>query len=327
MLYIKDKKANIIFISIILIACVVISRDRYTALLMCTMCVYTIAVTGLDILFGYSGQISFGHAAFYLMGAYTSAILSSRYGVTPLVSVIAGAVFATIVGILLAFPASKLVHHFLSFMTIAFGNIVYNIVVNLDFTGRHNGIGNIPAMSLFGYQFDTWPKYFFFVLFAVILMLIVKYRIINSRTGRAFIAIRDNTPAANGCGINIKKYKIMAFGISAFYTGLAGALYAHMIRFISPDTFTLTQSILFMTMLLFGGMGTFAGPVIGAVVLTMAQGWLQMFSIYQMIVYACFILLVLYFMPNGVQGLYYKIRDLINKRSSGGKVDTSAENR
>lgn len=321
---IKQKKFSIIIISLAAIICGIISRDRYTALLLCTMGVYTIAVTGLDILFGYSGQISFGHAAFYLVGAYTSAISTSRYGVPPLIGIIAGAAVAAIVGIVLAFPASKLVHHFLSFMTIAFGNIVYNIVINWDFTGRHNGIGNIPPLSLFGYKFDTWPKYFIFVAFAVVIILIVKYRIINSRTGRAFIAIRDNTPAANGCGINIKKYKIMAFAVSAFYTGLAGGLYAHMIRFISPDTFTLTQSILFMTMLLFGGMGTFVGPIIGSVVLTIAQGWLQMFSVYQMIVYACFILLVLYFMPNGVQGLFYKIRNYINKKSAGRKVDTIA---
>jgi branched-chain amino acid transport system permease protein len=278
------------------------------------MGVYSIAVTGLDILFGYSGQISFGHAAYYLVGAYTTAIMTSRYGVPPLIGIVFGAVFASIVGIMIAFPASNLVHHFLSFLTIAFGNIAYNIVTNLNFTGRHNGIGGIPPVSLFGLKLDAWSSYLFFVAFVMIVMLIVKYRIINSRTGRAFMAIRDNTPAADGCGVNVKKYKIMAFAVSAFYTGLAGALYAHMIRFISPDTFTLTQSILFMTMLLFGGMGTFAGPIIGSVVLTLVQGWLQMFSIYQMLVYAAFIVLVLYFMPNGVQGLFYLAKDRIYKR-------------
>jgi branched-chain amino acid transport system permease protein len=274
------------------------------------MGIYTIAVTGLDILFGYSGQISFGHAGFYLVGAYTTGILTVKYGFPPALGLLAGAVLSAIVGIVLAFPASKLVHHFLAFLTIAFGHIMYGVVSNWKFVGGFSGLRDIPKFSLFGFVLDSWNKYFVFVGILVALMLLVKYRIIHSRTGRAFVAIRDNTPAANGCGVNVMWYKIMAFAVSAFYTGLAGGLYAHLVGFISPDTFMLAQSILFMTMLLFGGMGSFGGPVLGAVVLTLVQIYLQFFSMYQSLVYAAFIIVVLFFMPNGLHGIFNVVRKL-----------------
>jgi branched-chain amino acid transport system permease protein len=275
------------------------------------MGIYTIAVTGLDILFGYSGQISFGHAGFYLVGAYTTGILTVKYGVPPLFGLLMGAVLAAVVGIVLAFPASKLVHHFLAFLTIAFGHIMYGVVSNWHFVGGFSGLSGIPKISLFGFALDNWNKYFIFVGLLALLMLSVKYRIIHSRTGRAFMAIRDSAPAAGGCGVNVMWYKILAFAISAFYTGLAGGLYAHLVGFISPDTFMLAQSILFMTMLLFGGMGSFSGPVLGAVVLTLIQIRLQFFSVYQGLVYAAFIVVVLFFMPNGVHGIFNVIQGAV----------------
>jgi branched-chain amino acid transport system permease protein len=308
---IKQNKFNVIIIAASAAVCGFLSQDRYTAYIMCTMGLYTIAVTGLDILFGYSGQISFGHAGFYLVGAYTTGVLTVKYGIPPMLGLLMGAILAAVVGIILAFPASKLVHHFLSFLTIAFGNIMYSVVSNWHFVGGFSGLSNIPKLSLFGFALDSWNKYFVFVGILVLVMLLVKYRIINSRTGRAFIAIRDSTPAANGCGVNVMWYKIMAFAISAFYTGLAGGLYAHLVGFISPDTFTLTQSILFMTMLLFGGMGSFSGPVLGAVMLTLIQIRLQFFTVYQMLIYAVFIIMVLFFMPNGLHGIFNVIQKFV----------------
>lgn len=124
----------------------------------------------------------------------------------------------------------------------------------------------------------------------------------KSRTGRAFLAIRENTQAAYSSGINVRVYKTMAFVISAAYAGLAGGLYAHLINFISPDTFSSTQSTLFMTILLFGGMANLAGPLVGSVVLLTIKEFLQSFSTYQMMVYAVLILIVLFLLPNGISG-------------------------
>lgn len=326
---IKQNKLSVIIIAIIAIALVIITRDRYTALIVCTMGIYIIAVSGLDILFGYSGQISFGHAAYYLVGAYTSAILSTKFGVSPWLGLILGPIAAMLAGFIIAVPASKLVRAFLSFMTIAFANVLYNIVINLEITGRHNGIRNIPPLSFFGYKLNTRPDYFFIVAILVVIMLIVKNRIVHSRTGRAFISMKDSTVASAGSGVNIKKYKIMAFGVSAFYTGLAGALYAHCVFYISPNTFTPAQSTLFMTMLLFGGMGTMVGPIIGSVLLVLIQPLLQAFTIYQEMIYALVILLVLFLMPNGLQGLYYILKNKLFKgkeEGSAGEVDTSVKN-
>jgi branched-chain amino acid transport system permease protein len=284
-------------------------RERYLALVLCFICIYTIAVSGLDILFGYTGQVSFGHAGYYALGSYGSTLLSMRLGVPVLCSILLGALLAMIFGIILAFPASKLVKHFLSLLSIAFGNMIFMLISATTWlTNGFSGIINIPMVNLFGYKISTNRKYFFFLLVITALVLLGKQRIIRSRVGRAFIAIRENVHAANGMGINVRRYKVMAFAISAFLTGLAGALYAHLVRFISPDTYTNTTSNLFMTMLLFGGIGTLFGPLVGSVILVIVTELMQGFAAYQMLIYAVFILLVLFFLPNGIIGIAGVIR-------------------
>ena len=307
---IKRNKTYLILAVIAVAVSAYVSRENYSALLLCNIGIYIIAVSGLDILFGYSGQISFGNAAFYCVGAYTTALLSKNAGLPALLTLLIGALSATAAGLIIAIPASMLVKHFLSFMTIAFNNVIYNLALNLPITGRSYGFSGIPKLNLFGYVLDSKQKMFVFILIMVVLMLLIKNRILDSRTGRAMIAIRDNTRAAGSCGVNVKKYKIMAFGINAFYVGFAGGLYAHLIGFISPETFKQTTSTVFMTMLLFGGMSTLVGPIIGAVILTLVQNWLQVFSIYQQLVYSVFILIILFFMPNGVMGI---VGELIGK--------------
>lgn len=312
---IKNKRISLIVAGIFIIICGFLARDRYIALVMCQIGFTAIAVTGLDILFGYSGQISFGHAGFYAVGAYTSAILTTRLNVDPLIAMIAAGILSIIVGIIVAFPASKLVKHFLSLMTIAFGQIAYNFVgITDELTNGFTGIGNIPPVSIFGYKLVTRQSYLVFIVVLLVLALIMKKRIIDSRTGRAFIAIKENTHAAGGIGINVRFYKIMVFAISAFYTGIAGSLYTHLALYISPDTFKPATSILFMTVLLFGGLMSLFGPLVGAVVLTLVQIWLQRFSIYQGLVYSGFIILVLFFMPNGVIGILSDIKHAINRK-------------
>jgi branched-chain amino acid transport system permease protein len=284
-------------------------RERYLALVLCFICIYTIAVSGLDILFGYTGQVSFGHAGYYALGSYGSTLLSMRLGVPVLCSIVLGALLAMIFGIILAFPASKLVKHFLSLLSIAFGNMIFMLISATTWlTNGFSGIINIPMVNLFGYKLSTNQGYFFFLLVITALVLLGKQRIVRSRVGRAFIAIRENAHAANGMGINVRRYKVMAFAISAFLTGLAGALYAHMVRFISPDTYTNTTSNLFMTMLLFGGIGSLFGPLVGSVILVIITELMQGFAAYQMLIYAVFILLVLFFLPNGMAGIAAVLR-------------------
>lgn len=294
--------------------------ERYLSMILDFICIYTIAVTGLDLLFGYTGQVSFGHAGFYAIGAYGSALLSKNLGLPPILTIFIGAILATVFGVIIAFPASRLVKHFLSLLTIAFGMMVYTFINSSTLTNGASGITGIPKISIFGYELSNYQSYFWLVLVLVILTIVVKRNIINSRVGRAFIAVRENPHAAAGMGINVAKYKIMAFAISAFMAGLAGALYAHMVRFISPDTFTKDQSNMFMTMLLFGGISTISGAFIGAAAITIMTELLQEFAAYQTLIYAFLILVVLFLLPNGTVGLWIKVRAFLAKTITAHKA-------
>lgn len=312
--YWKTHKWTILASVLVIGACILIAQETYPALILAYIMIYGIGTTGLDVLFGYSGQISMGHAGLFAVGSYTSALLTVRCGVTPVLGLLAGSVLATLAGLLIAIPASKLVKHFLSLMTIAFGQIIYMFVNACQpLTNGATGISGIPYISIFGFQLNTYYRCFFAYMILLILVLIVKDHIIRSRVGRALIAIRENTVAAEGIGINIRAYKAMAFGISAFMMGLAGGLYAHLVTYISPETYNSTQSTLFMTMVLFGGIGTTFGPVIGSAILMFVREVFQFLQIYQVLIYGVFILIVLFFFPNGMVGLYIDVKKRILK--------------
>ena len=294
---------------------IIAAQKKYYALIVAFCGIYTIAISGLDILFGYTGQISFGHAGFFAAGAYTSAMLSTKMGITPAVSILCGAALSVILGILVAFPASKLVKHFLSLLTIAFGQVVYLILNSArDFTGGGSGIRKIPDIDLGLCMIDTNLKYAVFIWVFVMVIFAVKTNIVNSSIGYAFLAVKENPVAANGLGINTRKYKVMAFAVSAAFTGLAGGFYAHLVSFISPDTFNSAQSMLFMTMLLFGGTCSCLGSLLGSIVLIIIRECLQGFSQYQTLIYGIFLLLVIFYFPNGVAGMFRKAAAAWNTR-------------
>lgn len=306
---------------------IIFKQNKYIYVLLCYIGIYSIVTSGVDVLFGYTGQISFGHAGFFCIGAYGSVLLShekwgiARLGLTPLppaVSIIVIALFAALVGALLAMPASKLVFHFLSLLTIAFNQIMYLIVLN--FSGLTNGaigITKVPPVKLGPLDFTAIKSkfsYLFLVLFVLALMLILKDNIVHSKLGRSMIAIRENQTAANGCGVNIKRIKTISFAISAFYVGLAGGLLAHMMGFISPDTFVQNTSVIFITMLLFGGSGNLIGPILGALIITIVQESFQSLQDYRMLIYGVFLLIVILFQPKGVVGLGQTFSGMLSKR-------------
>lgn len=311
-------KWSYLAILILMVAGILLCQRTYYALIISLFGVYAIVSTGLDILFGYTGQISLGHAGLFAIGAYVSALLTTRLGVPTLLSLLLGTVAATITGTLIAIPASKLVKHFLSLLMIAFGQIVYLIINSwTEVTGGSMGIKAIPPLNIFGLTFDSYFKYAILIWTILALLIVAKKRIICSRVGHAFIAIRENATAARGLGIDVRKYKVLAFAVSAAMAGLAGGIYTFLRGFISPETFNATQSILFMTMLLFGGITTPAGPVIGAVILLFFKEVLQIFTYVQGFIYAIFMLAVLFFFPNGVVGIFKSIQRAIAKRKDG----------
>lgn len=285
-----------------------VGNNAYLMLILSLSGIFVIATVGLDLLFGYSGQISIGQAAFYAVGAYTSAILTTKLGVSVWLGMLAGGVLATIFAALVALPICKLVHMFLALVTIGIGELTHQAIINLpDLTGSFTGVRAIPMPRIGDYVFNV-SSYYYIVLAVVVLSLLVKQRIVDSRIGRAFIAIRENTDAANAMGINVTYYKVVAFACSAAFTGIAGALYAHYIGFISPESFTLDQSVLFLTAVLCGGMGTFVGPIIGAVVITVINEAIQVLGSYQMLVYGIFIVVAVIYVPEGLVGVVKMIQ-------------------
>ena len=311
------RNKNIFFILLAGILPLVFHDNSYFILLLCTIGISIIVVSGLDILFGYSGQISQGHAAFYCIGAYTSAILSRNFLVPVFLTLFIGAIVATLLAILIAIPAVKLVHHFLALVTISFGQLTYLFVANAkQLTEGYSGMNFIPRPTLGNFEFDSNFSFFYIIYIFLIIFLTVKKRLIDSSTGRALIAIRENPHASEGMGINNAGYKVMAFAVSAFYTGFAGALYAHLIGFISPESFEMNQSVIFLTMLLFGGMGNMYGPILGAIALTAVSEYLQKLGSYQMLAYGVFLLFIIVFIPSGIsQGI--NVRSLFKKREKG----------
>ncbi len=303
----KQKKLAPVLVILVLTLLLPAVLGEYQLMLCCTMFYYIIAVSGLDILFGYSGQISLGHAAFYAIGAYGSALMHNYWHLPVFVTMILASVIATGIGALLAVPASKLVFHFLSLSTIAFGEIVYQLLVHSPgmITGDFKGIYS-TQMTFFGQEF-SYRNYFYFALICAVVFLLAKFFLVNSKTGRAFTAIRENSHAANGMGINVRRYKVMAFATSAFYTAFAGAMYMHLVGFVHPDTFVKKQSVLFLTMLLFGGTGTMFGPIIGVISVELLIESLRSLQEMQGFVYGILLLIVIVALPGG---LYGGLRDI-----------------
>lgn len=307
-----------------------IFKGSYFLLVFCYLTFYTIAVSGLDILVGYSGQMSMGHAAYLCIGAYASAVLHQHTGMPVLLCMLLAAVIATLIGTVIAWPATKLVNHFQSLSTIAFALIVLRVVKNTKFLGAAVGLHSVD-ISLFGLKLDDYTKYYVFMFLVMALFLLIKQRLVNSRTGRAFIAIRENSHAADGMGINVRAYKVLAFSISAFFTGFAGAAYVHLIHYVVPEAFAQTVSVMLITMLLFGGSASLFGPIIGAGSVLILNEALRSTSQYQVFIYGCILLVIIVSMPGGLVGAVKDIKLQIQRRMrqkesvavEGGSADAS----
>lgn len=294
--------------------------SSYLCMIAGYIAIHTIATSGLDILFGYSGQISMGHAAFYAIGSYGAGLLAQYCGIPLFFAMILAALIAALVGALLAFPASKLKFHFLSLATIAFGEVIYQIICHSPnrITGDFNGFFS-DKLSILGLKLDTSTKFYYFGIVCVIIFLILKQTIVNSRTGRAFVAIRENPQAAEGMGVNVRKYKVLAFSISAFFVAFAGAMYLGLVGYLHPDMYLQKQSILFVTMMLFGGSASLTGPIIGAAFIEILLEGLRVFEEHQMLIYGVLLLFVIIAMPGGVVGAARNIKNNILRKKEGVK--------
>ena len=250
-----------------------------------------ILAVSLNLIVGFTGQLCLGHAGFMSIGAYMSALITQKAGIPFIASIFIAAIISCIFAALIGYPTLKLTGDYFAITTLAFGEIIRIIIMNVDVVGGARGFTGIPIKTTFSVAFA----------FMVLSIIVIK-NIINSSQGRAMLSVRENEIAAESMGINAFKYKMMAFIIAAFFAGLAGGLYAHYAGYIKPDSFDFNKSIDYLTFVVFGGMGSLSGSVIAATVLTFLPELLRGMGDFRMILYPLALIILMIFRPEGLLG-------------------------
>jgi branched-chain amino acid transport system permease protein len=280
-----------------------VTRDGYVMQLLNIAILNAIVVMGLNFATGWTGQINFGQAAFYGLGAYATAIATKSglpWIVTPALSV----VIVLAASLVLGLPTLRLRTYYLAMTTIGFGEIVRLVIVHWEpVTGGTSGLRAIPGITVMGFGPQGQIQHYYLLLTALALATLVAARIRQSALGRAMIATKDSEIAAEQSGVDTARTKLLAFMIGAVYAGLAGCLYASSIRFISPDSFSGVQAVLLMTMLIVGGMGSIAGCIVGAVGLTLLPEALRFLGQWYLVLYGLGVIVVIVVLPGGLASI------------------------
>jgi branched-chain amino acid transport system permease protein len=289
------------------VACVLPAAiGRYHTQMLALAGIYAIAAHGLNLLAGYTGQTSLGHAGFYAIGAYTGALLATKLGIGFWPGLPVSVLLAAAAGLLVAYPSFRLEGPYLAMVTIAFGIIVNSALVEWsDVTGGTQGVLNIPRPTIAGERLRLEQQFVLIVAVLALTTLLLR-NLMRSPWGRLFVAVRENPLAAESIGLSTRAIKTVAFGISAGLAGLAGHLFAFFQGFISPEAFEFDSSIFFLTVVIFGGAGTLTGPLVGAPVLTFLPELLQRFVDYRLIIYGGLIVATLYALPLGIVGTLFR---------------------
>ncbi len=272
---------------------------------------YVIAAAGVDLLVGFAGQLSLCQASFFGLGAYTSAILSTTYNLHPILALTIASAFNAFVSYGLGAPVLRLKGYYLAIATLGFCLIVQSILVTLTkYTGGPDGFRDIIPFRAAGFILKNDIQYYYLIWTVAMVILLLTRNIVRSRVGRAMLALRQDDVAASSMGINIAKYKIQAFVLSAVYASIAGSLYAHSNRFISPQIADLSNSIEMIIMVVLGGIRTVFGVLIGTAVMKSIPEALESFMDYQLVATGVIMILLLLYMPQGLTGM---AQDLLRK--------------
>ncbi len=267
--------------------------NAYLQATLATICINIILAVGLNLITGFTGQFSLGHAGFMSIGAYACAIITMRDATVKgfIIGVFAGALAAAVIGCLVGLPTLRLKGDYLAIATLGMSEIIRVIFLNLDITNGAAGLNGIP-------RFVNW--FWLFIFTAGTILIISNF--IRSSHGRACISIREDEIAGEAMGINTTKYKVIAFTIGAFFAGIAGALYASFFYFLKPDTFGFLKSIDVLVIVVLGGLGSISGSVISAILLALVSTILQSFSEIRMVLYALILVVIMIFRPQGLMG-------------------------
>lgn len=328
------KQVTAYIISILIIASLpfLLRFGRSTMTMINTVVVYSIAALGFNILLGYGGQISLGHAAFMGLGAYVSAYITNNIpdlgGFEYLLGLLLAGIVPLVIGLALGLIALRLEGHYLAIATLGFGVTVQQVFK--EWTGFTNGFSgiNAKAIDLFGVSLRSRESFYVFSLGILILLSIFSYNLLRSKIGRGLIAMRDSEYAAQAMGISLFKYKLIAFSLSAFYAGIAGGLYMHLIRFVEPNQWGIELSLNLLAMVVIGGLASIVGSILGAAFITIIPEILKEIPIIgevrnlSMILTGVALILVIMFMPHGLSRIGYKIKPILNKIKTNKKVET-----
>lgn len=283
-----------IIILLILYSIPTFVRNSY-ALRVCTyVCIYSILACSLNLISGVCGQVSMGHAAFFGIGAYTSALLSVNLGLPWIVCLIISFSVAGVAGIIIGAPALNLKGGYLVICTVGFNELVRLILVNwVSLTRGPMGITNIPRPTIFGYTIKSGKMYLYLALSIFLIVYILLTRLVDSKFGRNLKSIKEDETAAAVMGINVHKEKVIAFCIASAFAGVAGSILAHYMVFISPNLFIGDNSTTYLSMVVLGGMGNFAGSAIAALILTVLPEILRGLNNYRMLIYGLLLIIMM----------------------------------
>lgn len=263
--------------------------------------IYIILALSLNLIIGFAGQLSMGHAAFYAIGAYTTALLTVSLGLNFWIAFIMSFIVAGLFGFLLGVPILRLKGDYLAIATIGFGEIVRLVLINGgDITRGPAGIPGIPSPSILGFTINDNIAWYYFIYIMVILTVIFSYNLLYSRLGRGLIAIRDDEIAAEAMGVKPSYLKILVFTFGAALAGIAGSMFASYIHYVNPDSFTYLESVTILMMVVLGGIGSIPGVVVGAVVLAILPEMLRAVDLYRFAIYGLLLIIMMIARPQGM---------------------------
>jgi branched-chain amino acid transport system permease protein len=277
--------------------------NGYQQYLVDLIMINVVLAVGLNIVKGFAGQVNVGHLALAAVGAYTSAVLSTKFGV-PFWFALPLATLATgLVGAVVGVPSFRLEGAYLALATLGLAESVRIFIGVTDYLGASIGYGDIPPPIIAGRRLDSYAEYYYVVMPIAVIGTYLAFTILRSDVGRAFKAIREDPLAAAASGINVRKYKSLAFVLSALYAGCAGSLAAHMAPgFIHPDDYNLTRMVIVILMVVLGGLGHVWGGVIGAAAITLVAEWTRAYYQYEFIIFGMIVVLTMMYLPRGIGG-------------------------
>jgi branched-chain amino acid transport system permease protein len=286
-----------------LLALPLVIRSDYALRILDMVLIWSILALGQNVITGYCGQLSLGQAAFYGIGAYTSALITMRLGAPYPVALLAAVGAATLLGIIVGIPSIRIGGDYLFIVTIGFAEIVRLVFLNwTSVTNGPKGLVGVPVANILGYALHTNRDYYYLLIALLVAIMLGLHLVLSSDIGRAFQAIREDETAAQAMGIDISRYKVLAFALGAGTAGVAGSVLAHFLAFVGPDNFTMLESSLAFEIVILGGLGSLPGSVLGALLIVGSTEWLRWLQEYRLYIGGLVLMLVMLVRPQGLIG-------------------------